>query len=135
MHKDPREFARLKLALDNILPLDATEHFNFQILTDHLKCKEAMLITDSYSNSPFPFRDTLRALTEMYGQPQHLALKRITKLMDGPNIRSGDIRAFKSCPCTSGHVAPVRATGSDGVEVWLTCISSNLPYDLTSRDP
>ncbi|KAI3373427.1 hypothetical protein L3Q82_022037, partial [Scortum barcoo] len=83
VHEDPREFARLKLALDNILPLDAPELFKFQILTDHLKCEEALLIADSYSHSPFSFSDTMRALTELYGQPQHLALKRITKLMDG----------------------------------------------------
>lgn len=86
----------LKLALDNILPYDASEHFKFQIVTDHLKCEESLLIANSYSNSPVPFSDTMRALTEMYGQPQHLALKRITKLMDGPTIRSGDVRAFKS---------------------------------------
>lgn len=103
VHEDPREFARLKLALDNILPFNSTEHFKFQILTDHLKCEEALLIADSYINSPFPFSDTMRALTEMYGQPQHLALKRITKLMDGPNIRNGDIRAFKSLHSKSEH--------------------------------
>ncbi|KAK7938318.1 hypothetical protein WMY93_001644 [Mugilogobius chulae] len=94
--EDPREFARLKLALDNLLPYDASEHFKFQILTDHLKCEEALLIADSYSNSPYPFTDTMRALTEMYGQPQQLALKRISNLMNEPNIRPGDIKAFKS---------------------------------------
>ncbi|XP_031178127.1 uncharacterized protein LOC116066290 [Sander lucioperca] len=80
-HEDPREFAILKLALDNILPPDASEQFKFQILTDHLKCEEALLIADSYSNGLFPFSDTMRALTEMYGQPQQLALKRISNLM------------------------------------------------------
>lgn len=34
---DPRQFAQLKIALDNILPRDATERFKFQILVDHLK--------------------------------------------------------------------------------------------------
>ncbi|XP_061733574.1 uncharacterized protein LOC133536902 isoform X1 [Nerophis ophidion] len=38
----------------------------------------------------------MRALTEMYGEPQQLALKKISELMDGPNIRTGDIKAFKS---------------------------------------
>ncbi len=49
--EDPREFARLKVALDNRLPANATERFKFQILTDHLKLEEALLIADSYSNS------------------------------------------------------------------------------------
>lgn len=96
MHEDPCEFASLKLALDNILPPDASECLKFQILTDNLKCKEALLIADSYSNGLFPLNATMRALTEVYGQPQQLALKRISNLMDAPNIKSGDVRAFKS---------------------------------------
>lgn len=90
-HDDPREFARLKLALDNILH----ESFKFQILLDHLKLEDALLVADSYSHSRTPFSDTMRALTDMYGQPHQLALQRITNLMDGPNIRSGDVKSFK----------------------------------------
>ncbi|KAL3979043.1 ATP-binding cassette, subfamily B (MDR/TAP), member 9 [Sarotherodon galilaeus] len=139
VHEDPREFARLKLALDNILPLDASEHFKFQILTDHLKCEDALLVADSYSNSPFPFADTMRALTEMYGQPQHLALKRITKLMDGPNIRSGDIRAFKSFALqVRALVGMLHQLGEQG-RTELRCGShvsrllAKLPYDLRAN--
>ncbi|KAG7518329.1 hypothetical protein JOB18_031312 [Solea senegalensis] len=139
VHEDPREFARLKLALDNILPCYAPEHFKFQILTDHLKCEEALLIADSYSNSPFPFSDTMGALTEMYGQPQHLALKRITKLMDGPNIRSSDIRAFKSFALqVRALVGMLHQLGEQG-RTELRCGShvsrllAKLPYDLRAN--
>ena len=139
MHEDSCEFARLKLALDNILPLDAPEHFKFQILTDHLRCEEALLIADSYSNSSFPFSDTMRALIEMYGQPQHLALKRITKLMDGPSIRGGDIRAFKSFALqVRAPVGMLHQLGEqDRAE--LRCSShvsgllAKLPYDLRAN--
>ncbi|KAI3370916.1 hypothetical protein L3Q82_007422 [Scortum barcoo] len=48
---DLRQFARLKIALDNILPADATERFKFQILVNHLKLEDALLIADSYSSS------------------------------------------------------------------------------------
>lgn len=34
---EPREFARLKVALENPLPEDATEHIKYQILVDHLQ--------------------------------------------------------------------------------------------------
>lgn len=65
---------------------------------DHLK------LEDSYSHSRSPFSDTMRALTDMYGQPHQLALQLITSLMDGPNIKSGDVKAFKAftlcVPCT-----------------------------------
>ncbi|RXN13750.1 hypothetical protein ROHU_009457 [Labeo rohita] len=75
---DPREFAQLKLALDNVLPDDASESFKFQILLDHLKLEDALLVADSYSHSRTPFSDMMRALTDMYGQPHQLALQRIT---------------------------------------------------------
>ncbi|RXN21410.1 hypothetical protein ROHU_023989 [Labeo rohita] len=92
---DPREFSRLRIALENMLPDDVTERFKFQILTDHLKLEEALLVADSYSNSRFPFSNTMKALNRMYGQPHQLALQRIAELMDGANIRSGDVKAFR----------------------------------------
>lgn len=51
---DPSEFARLRLALENLLPPDSTELFRYQILVDHLKLEEAKLIADAYLNSPTP---------------------------------------------------------------------------------
>lgn len=70
---DPREFSRLKLALDNILPDDATEMFKYQVLCDHLKFEEALLIADSYSNYLSPYSDTMASLTKHYGQPHQLS--------------------------------------------------------------
>ncbi|XP_042577061.1 uncharacterized protein LOC109062181 [Cyprinus carpio] len=61
---DPREFSRLRIALENILPADATERFKYQILIDHLKLEEALLIADSYCNSLYPFSDTMEALNQ-----------------------------------------------------------------------
>lgn len=95
VHPNPREFSRLKIALENILPANATERFKFQILTDHLKLEEVLLIADSYSHSQTPFTKTMAALDLQYGQPHQLALQRIAELMDSPNINSGDIKAFR----------------------------------------
>ncbi|XP_056618245.1 uncharacterized protein LOC130432771 [Triplophysa dalaica] len=92
---NPRDFARLRIALDNLLPREATERFKFQILVDHLKLEEALLVADSYSNSDYPFTDTMAALNQQYGQPHQLALQRIAELIDGPNIQSGDIKSFR----------------------------------------
>lgn len=83
--EDPREFARLKIALENLLPVEATERFKYQIL-DHLKQENALLIADSYVNSRYPYTNTMRSLTALYGQPHQLALQRIAELMDGPKI-------------------------------------------------
>ncbi len=54
VHNDPMEFSRLKLALTNLLPTDASELFKYQILVDHVKLEEACLIADSFINSPQP---------------------------------------------------------------------------------
>ncbi len=134
---DPGEFSRLRISLENILPEDATEHFKYQILTDHLKLEEALLVSDSYSNR-LPFTYTMRALTKMYGQPHQLALQRIADLMDGPNIHSGDVKAF----CLFGlHVrslvSMLEQLGQKGTTE-LECgshvsrLMSKLPHDLRS---
>lgn len=136
---DPREFARLKLALTNILPDDASESFKFQILMDHLKLEDALLVADSYSHSRTPFSDTMRALTDMYGQPHQLALQRIGNLMDGPSIRSGDVKSFKAFALrVRALVGMLNQLGSTG---WteLKCGShvsrllAKLPYDLRAN--
>lgn len=135
---DPREFSRLRIALENILPEDATEQFKYQILTDHLKLEEALLVADSYSSSRSPFTPR-RALNKMYGQPHHLALQRIAELMDGPNIRSGDVKAFRMFGLqVRSLVSMLEQLGEKG-DVELECGShvsrllNKLPHDLRSR--
>lgn len=137
---DPRQFSRLRIALENILPDEATEHFKYQILTDHLKLEEALLVADSYSNSQFPFTNTMRALNNMYGQPHQLALQRIAELMDGANISSGDVKAFRMFGLqVRSLVSMLQQLGHKG-RVELECGShvsrllSKLPHDLRSRD-
>jgi len=83
---DPRQFAQLRLALDNILPADATERFKYQVLCDQLRFEEALLIADT---------DTMTSLIKQYGQPHHLSLQRIAELMDEPNIHSSDTEGFR----------------------------------------
>ena len=75
----------------------------------------------------------------MYGQPQHLALKRITKLMDGPNIRSVDIRAFRSfAHQVRALVGMLHQLGEHGrAELrygsHLSHLLAKLPYDLRAN--
>jgi len=95
IHRDPVEFARLKMSLENLLPAGATELFKYQILVDHLKLEEASLIADSYLNSTTPSSDTMTALNKRFGQPHQLTLKRIAQIMDPPDIKRGDHEAFQ----------------------------------------
>ncbi|KAK7939923.1 hypothetical protein WMY93_003249 [Mugilogobius chulae] len=136
---DPRQFARLKIALDNILPSDATEHFKYQILVDHLKLEDALLIADSYSNSPTPYSKTMASLIEMYGQPHKLALQRITEVLAEPQVRSGDSRGFRQFGLkVRALVGMLEQLGREG-RTELECGShtsrllSKLPHELRAQ--
>ncbi|KAM9744816.1 uncharacterized protein ACNS7B_009326 isoform 1-T1 [Menidia menidia] len=92
---DPRQFNRMKLALDNILPGDATERFKYQVLLDHLKMEDAALVADAYCHSSSPYSDTMAALTRIFGEPHKLALRQINLLLAEPPVKSGDQRGFR----------------------------------------
>lgn len=97
-----------------------------------------MLVADSYSNSDYPFTDTMAALNQQYGQPHQLALQRIAELMDGPNIQSGDIKSFRLFTLNvRSLVSMLELLGLKG-HVELDCGShvtrllGKLPHDLRS---
>uniref|UniRef100_A0AAV2K5E6 Uncharacterized protein n=1 Tax=Knipowitschia caucasica TaxID=637954 RepID=A0AAV2K5E6_KNICA len=118
---DPRELARLKMALENLLPLDSTELFKYQVLLDHLYLEEAKLIADAYLHSTTPFSDTMAALNDKLGQPHQLALRRIAAVMDSPDIRRGDVVAFEKFSLQiQSLVGMLKILGPDG-EVELQC--------------
>ena len=137
--RDPGEFARLKIALENLLPADSTELFKYQILLDHIHLEEAKLIADSYLHSLTPFTDTMNALNDRLGQPHQLALMRIAAVMDSPDIRRGDVAAFdKFALQIQSLVGMLKTLGPEG-EVELQCGShvarllSKLPPDLRAE--
>ncbi|XP_026053029.1 uncharacterized protein LOC113039346 [Carassius auratus] len=136
VQKDPSEFARLKLALHNLLPEDASELFKFQILVDHLQLEEARLIADSFLNSPYPYTETMAALTEKFGKPHQLALSKIARVMDAPDVLPGDPEAFERFALqVQALVGLLKSLGPDG-DAELTCGShvvrllTKLPPDL-----
>ncbi len=137
--EDPRQFARLRISLDNLLPLDATEQFKYQILLEHLKFEEALLIADSYSNSRYPYTQTMQSLTEHYGQPHQLALQKIADLMDGPIIRSGDTQAFRRFALRVRALVGMPDQLDEKGAIELQCgshvarLMSKLPHDLKAN--
>lgn len=92
---DPSEFAHLKIALENLLPIDGTELFKYQVLVYHLKLEEAKLVADAYLHSPTPYTDTMNALNDKFGQLHQMALKKIVSVMDSPDVRRQDAAAFE----------------------------------------
>lgn len=91
------------------------------MLCDHLKFEEALLIADSYSNSPFPYSDTMASLTKQYGQPHQLLLQRIAELMEEPAIRAGDTVTFRRFALrVRALVGMLEQLGEDGL-IELKC--------------
>ncbi|CAI5690178.1 unnamed protein product [Oreochromis niloticus] len=132
-HRDPGEFARLKMALENLLPPESSELFRYQVLLDHLHLEEAKLIVDAYLHSATPFSDTMNALNDRLGQPHQLALRRIAAVMDSPDIRDGDvshIRAiFSSHPVAHGHAEDFRPRWGESGQVLLKVVPVILHYN------
>lgn len=91
---DPTQFMRMKIALENVLPEDATERFKFQVLTDHLKCEEALRAANSVISSMQPYTEAMKVLTNMYGQPDRIITQQVRALVNGPDIQTGDKHAF-----------------------------------------
>ncbi len=118
---DPSEFARLRIALENLLPPDGTELFKYQILVDHLKLDEAKLIADAFLNSPTPFTDTMVALHEKFGQPHQLALRKIASVLEAPDVKRGDTIAFQRFTLqVQSLVGLLKTLGPEG-DIELSC--------------
>lgn len=93
-------------------------------------------MADSYSSSIQPYTDTMLALTKMYEQPHKLAVQCITEVTDGPDVRSGDAKAFRMFALqVCSLVGMLEQLGPRG-HVELQCDShvsrllGKLPYDL-----
>lgn len=91
---DPRQFMRMRIALEDVFSEDATERYKFQILTDHLKCEEALLMANLFTSSTQPYTEAMKVLTNMYGQPDRIITQEIRALVNGPDIQTGDKQAF-----------------------------------------
>ncbi|XP_046731714.1 uncharacterized protein LOC124402619 [Silurus meridionalis] len=133
---DPGEFAHFKLALENILPADASELFKYQVLVERLRFAEARLIADSFLNSPRPYTDTMTALTDRFGVPSQLAFTEIAAAMNAPDVQPGDVAGFnKFALQIQALVGLLKSLGSKGYAE-LQCRShvarllTKLPADL-----
>lgn len=122
-HQDPSVFARLQIARTGLLPPDCSELFKYQILVDHLKLEEARLVADSYlnSDSATPYSDTMTALNEKFGQPHQIALKRISSVMDSPDVRRGDTAALEKFSLQVRSLAGMLETLGPEGEAELKC--------------
>ncbi|XP_057679968.1 uncharacterized protein LOC130908509 isoform X2 [Corythoichthys intestinalis] len=93
-----KEFANLKLALDNLLEphTELTEKYKYHVLLEHLQLPEAQMIGQSCRHDPFPYSATMHALQLQYGQPHQLAQSEIAAILTMPDVKSGDARTFQN---------------------------------------
>ncbi len=80
----------------------------------------------------------MAALNERFGQPHKLALKKIAKVMDSPDIRRGDAEAFDKFALQKRALVGMLETLGDKGEAELRCGShverllSKLPAEMRS---
>ncbi len=93
-----REFTDLKMALDNLLNphTELTKHYKYRVLMEQLVLEEAMLIAQACRHHHAPYTTAMIALQRQYGQPHQLAQSEIAALLNSPDIRVGDAKAFQS---------------------------------------
>ncbi|KAL0151615.1 hypothetical protein M9458_051478 [Cirrhinus mrigala] len=93
-----REFTDLKIALDSLLNprTDLTEQYKYRVLMEQLVLDEAKLIAQACRHHPAPYSAAMTALQRQYGQPHQLAQSEVAALMNSPDIKAGDSKAFQS---------------------------------------
>ncbi|XP_067306912.1 uncharacterized protein [Pseudorasbora parva] len=98
VNDNEREFANLKLALDNLLEPHAEldEKYKYHILLEHLKLPEAQMIGQSCRHHSYPYSAAMQALQLQYGQPHQLAQSEIAAILTAPEVKSNDANSFQS---------------------------------------
>ncbi len=93
-----REFANMKLALDNLLEPypELTEKYKYHVLLEHLKLPEAQMIGQSCRHHPYPYSAAMQALQLQYGQPHQLAQSEIAAILTSPDVKPNDSHSFQS---------------------------------------
>lgn len=92
--EDEMQYRMLRMALDNLLDANKSEHFKYHVLLHHLKVGQARKLALGYSYTANPYTQALHALDERYGQPRQLVLKELKNIMGLPHIRAGDGHAL-----------------------------------------
>ena len=92
-----REFTDLKMALDNLLNphTELTENYKFRVLMDHLILDKSRLIAQACRHYAEPYTAAMEALQRQYGQPHQLAQSEIATILNMPDVKSGDAKAFQ----------------------------------------
>ncbi|KAL7880314.1 hypothetical protein SRHO_G00025680 [Serrasalmus rhombeus] len=93
-----KDFANLKLALDNLLEPhpELSEKYKYHILLEHLKLPEAQMIGQSCRHHQYPYSATMHALQLQYGQPHQLAQSEIAAILTTPDVKTNDAPSFQS---------------------------------------
>ncbi|XP_073766348.1 uncharacterized protein [Danio rerio] len=93
-----RDFANMKLALDNLLEPypELTEKYKYHVLLEHLKLPEAQMIGQSCRHHPYPYSAAMQALQLQYGQPHQLAQSEIAAILTSPDVKPNDGHSFQS---------------------------------------
>ncbi|GAA6111776.1 uncharacterized protein LOC113091249 [Tachysurus ichikawai] len=92
-----KEFANLKLALENLLEpyAELDEKYKYHILLEHFKLPEDQMIGQSCRHHPYPYSAAMQALQLQYGQPHQLAQSEIAAILTAPEVKPNDACSFQ----------------------------------------
>ncbi|XP_028461679.1 uncharacterized protein LOC114573602 [Perca flavescens] len=93
-----REFTDVKMALDHLLNPHAelSEHYKYRVLMEQLVLEEARLIAHACRHHAQPYTAAMQALQQEFGQPHQLAQGEIAAILNSPEVKAGDFKAFQS---------------------------------------
>nr|XP_055027031.1 uncharacterized protein LOC129416689 [Misgurnus anguillicaudatus] len=115
--EDRAQYVELRMALDNLLHPQLSEHYKYSILLKHAKVPNAHRLVLAHAESTMPYTNALQALDRRYGRPYQFVLREIETLENLPPIRPGDERAFDDFSLrVQAIVGMLKALKGDGVE-------------------
>lgn len=79
------------------------------------------MIADAYLNSPAPFTGTMAVLHEKFCQLHQLALRRITRVLESPDKKRGEISAFQKFSLHMQSLLGLLRTVEHDSELELNC--------------
>lgn len=112
------------MALDHLLSphIELSEHYKYRVLMEQLVLDEAKLIAQSCRHYAQPYAAAIQALQHQYEQPHQLAQSEIAAILNAPDIKAGDYRAFQNFALSVDLLVGMLTSleGLNGMEVMST---------------
>lgn len=87
---------------------------------EHHILEEARLIVQSCRHYSQPYTTAMQALQQRYGQPHQLVQSKIAAILNSPDIKAEDLKAFQSFALSANLLIRMLAS-LEGLTGWKWC--------------